>query len=99
MLNEQQYAELMTELKELSALRETISASLQRNPDGTFGQQTLFPTSPAEIARWMNELGDIEVEIRKKVRTYCPHLPEIKQAPHGERFGKANNRNRHDRGY
>jgi seryl-tRNA synthetase len=99
MLNEQQYIELMTELQQLSTLRKTIANSLQRNSDGTFGQQSLFPTAPEEIARWMNELGDIEVEIRKKIRTFTPHLPEIKQAPHGERFGKNGKQKTYDRGY
>jgi hypothetical protein len=81
MLNEQQYKDLMTELADLSRLRESISDSLARNEDGEQGKLCLFPLTPESVARWMNELGDIEVEIRKKIVKLSPHLPEIKQEP------------------
>ncbi len=79
MLDEQQYKDLMIELSELSNLREVISESLPSKGLDEQGKLCLFPLTPERVARWMNELGDIEVELRKKICKLSPHLPEIKQ--------------------
>jgi hypothetical protein len=68
MLDQSQYKSVMTELEALTRFRTSVMTQIPKDAEGFYARNAEITVETRTILILMEELGDIEVKIRKQIK-------------------------------